>query len=111
MTTFTRREFVATASIAAWPLMRAVSGQIATAGIRPPSDAFLGTLPKLMEVTAVPGLSMGVLQDGKLVWQKHEGVADASSRTPVTADSLFPAASLGKPVFAYAALKLADVAK
>ena len=32
-------------------------------------------------------------------------------RKPVTADSLFPAASLGKPVFAYAALRLVDDAK
>jgi CubicO group peptidase (beta-lactamase class C family) len=71
----------------------------------------LKTLPKLMEVTAVPGLSMGVLQDGKLVWQKDEGVADAGSRKPVTPDSLFPAASLGKPAFAYTALRLADDGK
>jgi CubicO group peptidase (beta-lactamase class C family) len=110
MTRLNRREFVAIASIAAtWPWTRGnVSAQAAAAGIRPPSDDFLKTLPKLMEVTAVPGLSMGVLQDGKLVWQKDEGVADAGSRKPVTPDSLFPAASLGKPVFAYTALRLAD---
>ena len=105
-----RREFVATLSIVtAWPRTVAnVGAQGTVAGIRPPSDAFMATLPKLMEVTAVPGLSMGVLQDGKLVWQKYEGVVDGGSRKPVTPDSLFPAASLGKPVFAYAALRLAD---
>ncbi len=64
-----------------------------------------------MEVTAVPGLSMGVLQDGRLVWQRYEGIADVETRRPVTADSLFPAASLGKPVFAYAALRLVDDGK
>jgi CubicO group peptidase (beta-lactamase class C family) len=65
----------------------------------------------LMEVTAVPGLSMGVLQEGRLVWQRYEGIADTATRRPVTADSLFPAASLGKPVFAYAALRLVDDGK
>ena len=113
MTTFNRREFLATVTIAtAWPrgVMNATA-QGPNVGIQPPSDAFLKTLPKLMEVTAVPGLSMGVLQDGKLVWQRHEGSADAGTRAPVTADSLFPAASLGKPVFAYAALRLADDGK
>ena len=64
-----------------------------------------------MEVTAVPGLSMGVLQEGKLAWQRYEGVADAGTRKLVTPESLFPAASLGKPVFAYAALHLADEGK
>ena len=113
MTTLNRREFVSTLSIAsAWPYFGAnVSAQEPSDGIHSPSDAFMATLPKLMEVTAVPGLSMGVLQGGKLVWQKYEGVADATSHKPVTPDSLFPAASLGKPVFAYAALRLADDGK
>ena len=113
MKTFNRREFVAAVSVVtAWPGLRAhVRTQGSGAGIRPPSDAFLKTLPKLMEVTAVPGLSMGVLQDGRLVWQRYEGIADVETRRPVTADSLFPAASLGKPVFAYAALRLVDDGK
>ena len=113
MKTLNRREFVATVSVVtAWPGLRAhVRAQGSDAVIRPPSDAFLKTLPKLMEVTAVPGLSMGVLQDGRLVWQRYEGIADAATHKPVTADSLFPAASLGKPVFAYAALRLVDDGK
>jgi len=113
MKTFNRREFVAAVSVVtAWPGLRAhVRTQGSGAGIRPPSDAFLKTLPKLMEVTAVPGLSIGVLQDGRLVWQRYEGIADVETRRPVTADSLFPAASLGKPVFAYAALRLVDDGK
>ena len=113
MKTFNRREFVAAVSVVtAWPGLRAhVRTQGSGAEIRPPSDAFLKTLPKLMEVTAVPGLSIGVLQDGRLVWQRYEGIADVETRRPVTADSLFPAASLGKPVFAYAALRLVDDGK
>lgn len=51
---------------------------------------------------------MGVMRGGKLVWERYEGVSDVSTREPVTAESLFPAASLGKPVFAYAAMRLVD---
>jgi CubicO group peptidase (beta-lactamase class C family) len=113
MTTLNRRGFIASVStVAAWSLLRRdVKFQGLVEGFRPPSDTFLNTLPKLMEVTAVPGLSMGVLQEGKLAWQRYEGVADAGTRKPVTPESLFPAASLGKPVFAYAALHLADEGK
>jgi CubicO group peptidase (beta-lactamase class C family) len=113
MTSINRREFAAWVTMAAaWPLARAARlAQSSNAGIHPPADSFLQTLPKLLEVTAVPGLSIGVLRDGKLVWQRYEGAADAASRKPVTADSMFPAASLGKPVFTYAALRLADDGK
>ena len=113
MTTLNRRGFIASvATMASWSMIRRdVTLQGSVGGIRPPSDAFLKTLPKLMEVTAVPGFSMGVLQEGKLAWQRYEGVADAGSRKPVTPESLFPAASLGKPVIAYAALHLADEGK
>lgn len=112
MTTLNRRGFIASvATMASWSMIRRDTLQGSVGGIRPPSDAFLKTLPKLMEVTAVPGFSMGVLQEGKLAWQRYEGVADAGSRKPVTPESLFPAASLGKPVIAYAALHLADEGK
>ena len=37
-----------------------------------------------------------------------KGVVEAGTKRPVHADTLFPAASLGKPVFAYAVLRLAE---
>ena len=52
-----------------------------------------------------------MVQGGKLVWERQEGVADASSTQPVSKDSLFPAASLSKPVVALAALGLLDAGK
>ena len=95
MTTLNRRGFIASVSTAAaWSLLRRdVKFQGLVEGIRPPLDTFLKTLPKLMEVTAVPGLSMGVLQEGKLAWQRYEGVADAGTRKPVTPESRFPSSA------------------
>jgi CubicO group peptidase (beta-lactamase class C family) len=76
--------------------------------IVPPSDEFMRSLPHLMELARLPGLGIGVIHGDRLVWQHYAGVANASTKVPVTADSLFPAASMGKQVFAYAALQLAD---
>jgi CubicO group peptidase (beta-lactamase class C family) len=79
--------------------------------IRPPSSAFLDTLPHLMELAQLPGLGMGVVQGAKLVWQHYAGLANAQTKAPITADSIFPAASMGKQLCAYAALELVQDGK
>jgi CubicO group peptidase (beta-lactamase class C family) len=71
----------------------------------------LATLPKLMEIAQLPGIGIGVVQGGKLTWTHYEGLANADAKTPITAESVFPAASLGKQVFAYLALGLVDEEK
>ncbi|MCU1224364.1 MAG: hypothetical protein JWQ42_2457 [Edaphobacter sp.] len=87
-------------------------GETAVApAIMPPGGAFMGTLPRLMELAELPGLGIGVVHGDRLVWQHYAGVANAATRAPITADSLFPAASMGKPIFAYAVLQLADEGK
>lgn len=63
---------------------------------------------KLMREGEVPGLSIAVVHRGKIVWQKAYGVANAETRAPLTERTIFESASLGKPVFAYAVLKLVD---
>jgi CubicO group peptidase (beta-lactamase class C family) len=68
-------------------------------------------LPALMKDGDVPGLSIGLVWDGKPVWTRGFGVKNASSGEAVTEASVFEAASLSKPVFAYAVLKLADAGK
>jgi CubicO group peptidase (beta-lactamase class C family) len=108
--TLSRREFAAVLAATACLPAAAVRRPRAQGGarIQPPGAAFLSRLPRLMEVTAVPGIGTGIVQDGTLAWQRYDGVADASTKRPITAESLFPAASLGKPVFACAALRLVD---
>lgn len=59
-----------------------------------------------MEALGVPGVSVAVLVDGEIAWARGYGIADLESRRPVTARTLFQAASISKPVAALAALQL-----
>ena len=64
--------------------------------------------PALMASARVPGLAMALIADTRVVWQGAFGLANARTREPVTQETVFEAASLSKPVFAYAVLQLAD---
>ena len=66
---------------------------------------------RLLEDGIVPGLSVAVVQKGELVWHRGFGVKNAQTKEPVAANTVFEAASLSKPVFAYAVLKLVDAGK
>ena len=68
-------------------------------------------IPQLMKDADIPGLSAALIRDGKLVWRKNFGVADAETNEPVTDETIFEAASLTKIVTAYAALQLVDQGK
>lgn len=63
-------------------------------------------IPVLMDRALIPGLSVAVIQHGKVVWQSPFGVT--ANREPVTLNTIFEAASLSKPVFAYGVMKLVD---
>jgi CubicO group peptidase (beta-lactamase class C family) len=78
--------------------------------IRQPSKEFLETLPHLMELAQLPGLGIGVVEDGK-AWQHYEGVSSRTTNAPIASSSLFPAASMGKQFFAFGALLLAEEGK
>jgi CubicO group peptidase (beta-lactamase class C family) len=65
-------------------------------------------IPKLMEETKVPGVSIALIKDAKLHWRRGFGVKDRDTKVPVDNDTVFEAASVSKTVFAYAALKLCE---
>ncbi|MCF7220725.1 serine hydrolase domain-containing protein [Marilutibacter chinensis] len=54
-----------------------------------------------MESAGVPGLSMAVIRDGAIVYRGAFGVTNLETGEPITERTLFEAASLSKPVFAY----------
>lgn len=62
----------------------------------------------LMANAKVPGLAMALVADNKVAWHGTFGFANAGTRQPVTQETVFEAASLSKPVFAYAVLQLVD---
>lgn len=72
-----------------------------------PNADLLRSLPRLLELASVPGLAVAVV-DGGRVWTRGFGEAVEESRQPVSDQTEFEAASLGKPVFAYAVLRLVD---
>ncbi len=68
-------------------------------------------IPALLEKSDVPGMSIALIRDGRVVWSKGFGVSNTVTKKPVTTNTIFEAASLSKPVFAYAVLRLVDEGK
>lgn len=66
------------------------------------------TIEERMEHYGVHGVSIAVIDDFKIAWTKSYGVMDTMGRRPVTDSTLFQAASISKPVFTMAALKLVE---
>ncbi len=65
-------------------------------------------LPIMMADAKVPGLSAAIIRDGRLQWRRAFGVKDSAAKTPVHVDTIFEAASMSKPVFAYSVMKLSE---
>jgi CubicO group peptidase (beta-lactamase class C family) len=65
-------------------------------------------LSALMSGARVPGLSMAIVRDGEIVSRTAAGVRNMSSGDPVGEHTIFDAASLSKPVFAYVVMQLVD---
>ncbi|HUE44091.1 MAG TPA: serine hydrolase domain-containing protein [Candidatus Sulfotelmatobacter sp.] len=68
-------------------------------------------IPELMRKDGVPGLEIAVLREGKPTWVHGFGVTEVKNGQPVTVETVFEAASLSKPVFAYGVLKLVEQSK
>ncbi len=62
-------------------------------------------LPAMMAVAGVPGVSLAIV-DGANVTTRGYGTTRATAGNAVSADTVFEAASLSKPVFAYLVMQL-----
>jgi CubicO group peptidase (beta-lactamase class C family) len=58
--------------------------------------------------TRSPGLAVGIVVDGRLVWAKGYGVRDVASRAPVESNTVFRIFSITKTITAMAILQLRD---
>lgn len=65
-------------------------------------------VPELMEEAKIPGVSIVLIKDAKLVWRRAFGVKDNESKAAVDNDTVFEAGSMSKPVFAYLVMKLRE---
>jgi CubicO group peptidase (beta-lactamase class C family) len=73
-----------------------------------PSSASATDVGRLISEAQVPGLSMAVIRNGSIETLASAGVRNARDGTLVDEQTIFDAASLSKPVFAYAVLQLVD---
>jgi len=59
-----------------------------------------------MQFYKTPGLSVAVINNGRIEWARGYGIREKGVSEPVTPETLFQAASISKPVAAMAALRL-----
>jgi len=71
-------------------------------------DSLEADLPHLLASGHIPGLSIAVIRDGTLQWSGAFGVQSTATGAAVDPNTVFEAASLSKPVFAYAVLRMVD---
>lgn len=67
--------------------------------------------PALMDQHDVVGLSLGLIRSNELVMVKTFGYADYEEERGINRNTVYKAASLGKPVFAYIVLELSKRGK
>jgi N-acyl-D-amino-acid deacylase len=102
-----RRGFLRTTgalALGALPRARAAQGSPRVSA----ADAFDRAMHDYMTPRGIPGGSLAVSRQGRLVYARGYGWADRDSRSPVRPDSLFRIASVSKPFTAVAVLKLVD---
>jgi CubicO group peptidase (beta-lactamase class C family) len=86
--------------------------QIKTFNGKPLKEAeFRKKITAAMDSLQVQGMSIAVINNGKIVFNEGFGVANIQSRKKISQSTFFEAASLSKPVFAFFVLKLAKEGK
>ncbi len=63
------------------------------------------SIEERMKYYKVPGVSIAVINNYKIEWARSYGIKDVQTPEPVTAETLFQAGSISKPVAAMVALK------
>lgn len=89
-------------------IIQAAQAQIQTySGKKISTATFTQQITAAMDSLKIPGMSVAVINKGKIVFTKALGWADIESKKPVTNTAFFEAASLSKPAFAFFVVKLA----
>src|SRR6266404_2332314 len=65
-------------------------------------------LHQQMDSLGVPGLSIAVINNDQIVYHNAMGFANIDTKAKVDEQSVFEAASMSKPVFAYLVMKMVD---
>jgi CubicO group peptidase (beta-lactamase class C family) len=104
---WTRRRFLAASGLG----VLAPIAILGAGGDAADDDAFASfdrTVTEFMRARQIPGGSLAVVKDRRLVYVKGYGWADRDKQVPVRPDTLFRIASISKPFTAAAVLKLVE---
>ena len=63
---------------------------------------------KQMAYFEIPGASLGIIKNGKLIYHQVYGLSNIETGVSVTAKTLFEAGSVTKPVFAFVVMRLVE---
>ena len=77
-------------------------------GAKIKNSDFENFLNRQMDSLGIPGISIAVINQGKIVYSKNLGYANLDTKKKLDENSIFEAASLSKPVFAYMVMKLSE---
>lgn len=102
----TRRQFLIGAG--GWLGGAIGAARAAEAGRAPRPGEIEDRVPELMARHRVPGVAVVGIEGRRVAWERYFGAASAATRVPVTAATLFEAASMSKPTGAHGALKLTE---
>lgn len=70
-----------------------------------------GLVEAEMRRAGIPGLALGYAREGRVAFARGYGLADLAGRRPVTADTVFPLASVTKTVTATAVMQLVEAGR
>lgn len=71
-------------------------------------QAFAAEVDSLRVAHRIPGLSMAVVRDGRVVLARGYGYADVEARVPATEHTPYPIASVTKPIAGVTAMRLVE---
>lgn len=71
-------------------------------------DSLDGFLIHTMDSLEIPALSIAIINDNHIVYHRAIGVTDLETETRVSDSTIFEAASLSKPLFAYFVMKMVE---
>lgn len=70
-------------------------------GFNIPKDSIDSYLNARMKANNMNGLTLALINDGKIVYSFRKGFANKAKEIPVTSSTIFEGASISKPVFAF----------
>jgi CubicO group peptidase (beta-lactamase class C family) len=96
---------------AGFPEPRGIVDRPVTGTSEPALRSFDELVPRFLHKWSVPGASVALVKDGRLILARGYGWADEQRRHPVEPTSLFRIASVSKPITSAAILRLVEDGK